>query len=113
MAVDYKRIIFTFTFQVVAELNMDAAATSRRAARSLAVGGANSVTGSFAIKWRATQVFSALSLEQNCSYDEIKTAILNSYKLSEATYLQNFRNLRRSGAMSYEEHLTRLRDSYS
>ena len=62
---------------------------------------------------KALKVFSALSLEQSCSYDEIKTAVLNSCKLSEATYLQNFRNLRRSGAMSYEEHLTRLRDSYS
>jgi len=62
---------------------------------------------------KALKVFSALSLEQCCSYDEIKTAILNSCKLNEATYLQYFRNLRRSGTMSYEKHLTRLRDSYS
>jgi len=31
---------------------------------------------------KALKVFSALSLEQSCSYDEIKTAILNSCKLS-------------------------------
>ena len=62
---------------------------------------------------KALKVFSALSLEQSCSCDEIKIGILNSCKRSEATYPQNFMNLRRSGAMSYEEHFTRLRDSYS
>jgi len=58
------------------------------------------VRGQFCAK--ALKVFSALSLEQSGNYDVIKRAVLDSCILTESAYLKTFRNMRRTGSMSYQ-----------
>ena len=62
---------------------------------------------------KALKVFSALSIEQSGNYDAIKRAVLDSCKLTESVYLKTFRNMRRTGSMSYQQHLTRLHENYA
>jgi len=59
---------------------------------------------------RALKTFSRLSIEETQDYQKIKSAILTAYKLDAASYLSTFRNMRRTGQMSYRNLLENLKD---
>jgi len=57
---------------------------------------------------RATKVYSGLSLAQCQDYEEVKKAVLTSFRLTSKTYRDKFMSMRRTGQESYSIFLRRL-----
>jgi len=50
---------------------------------------------------KASKVYMALSVEQCQDYEVVKKAVLDTFRLTSRKYLENFRNMRRTGQESY------------
>ena len=60
---------------------------------------------------KALKVFARLSADDSKDYDEVKRAILTSYKLDAHSYLKQFHSMRRTGNLTYKMHLTNLSET--
>ena len=59
---------------------------------------------------KASKVYMALSVEQCQDYEVVKKAVLDTFRLTSRKYLENFRNMRRTGQESYTLFLNKLRE---
>ena len=60
---------------------------------------------------KALKVFARLSADDSKDYDEVKKAILTSYKLDAHSYLKQFHSMRRTSDLTYKMHLTNLSET--
>ena len=52
---------------------------------------------------KVREIYSALSVEKSSQYDEVKKAILKTYKLVPKAYQQKFRDSRKQDGQTYVE----------
>lgn len=59
---------------------------------------------------KAQQAFATMDRTKTTDYNEVKVAILRCYDISEETYHQRFRSVRRTGGEGYLELAAKLHD---